>query len=33
MAQAAVIVGVELVDHLVLGATGRWVSLQAWGGW
>jgi hypothetical protein len=27
------LVGVELVDQLVLGATGRWVSLQARGGW
>jgi DNA repair protein RadC len=33
IAQAAAIVGVELVDHLVLGGTGCWVSLQAWGGW
>ena len=28
MAEAAAVVGVELVDHLVLGATGRWVSLR-----
>ena len=33
MADAAALVGVELVDHLVLGAAGRWVSLQAHGGW
>jgi len=25
--------GVDLVDHLVLGAIGRWVSLKALGGW
>jgi DNA repair protein RadC len=33
MAAAAAVVGVELVDHLVLGAGGLWVSLQARGGW
>ena len=33
MAEAAAIVGVELVDHLVLGATGRWVSLRERGAW
>jgi DNA repair protein RadC len=33
MADAAAIVGVELVDHLVLGATGRWVSLRERGAW
>jgi DNA repair protein RadC len=33
MAAAAAVVGVELVDHLVLGAAGLWVSLQARGGW
>jgi len=32
MAQAAV-VGVELVDHLVLGTPGRWASLKEPGGW
>jgi DNA repair protein RadC len=33
MAEAAVVVGVELVDHLVLGAIGRWVSLRERGAW
>jgi len=33
MADAAALVGVELVDHLVLGATGRWVSLRERGAW
>jgi DNA repair protein RadC len=33
MAEAATIVGVELVDHLVLGATGLWVSLRERGAW
>ncbi|HEY6324247.1 MAG TPA: DNA repair protein RadC [Thermoanaerobaculia bacterium] len=33
MAYAAALVGVDLVDHLVLGAIGRWVSLRAQGGW
>jgi DNA repair protein RadC len=33
MAYAAALVGVDLVDHLVLGAIGRWVSLKALGGW
>ena len=33
MALAAALVGVDLVDHLVLGAIGRWVSLKAQGGW
>ncbi len=33
MAEAAEVVGVELVDHLVLGATGRWVSLRNRGPW
>jgi DNA repair protein RadC len=32
MAYAA-LVGVELVDHLVLGAIGCWVSIKAQGGW
>ncbi len=31
MAQAAAVVGVELLDHLVLGATGLWVSLKRQG--
>jgi DNA repair protein RadC len=33
MAKAAALVGVELVDHLVLGATGRFVSLRERGPW
>jgi DNA repair protein RadC len=33
MAEAAAVVGVELVDHLVLGATGRWVSLRERAPW
>jgi DNA repair protein RadC len=33
MAEAGDIVGVELVDHLVLGSLGRWVSLKERGAW
>jgi DNA repair protein RadC len=33
MAEAAAVVGVELVDHLVLGATGRWVSMRQRNAW
>jgi DNA repair protein RadC len=33
LAEAAAIVGVELVDHLILGATGRWTSLRERGAW
>jgi DNA repair protein RadC len=33
MADAAALVGVTLVDHLVLGAAGQWESLYAPGGW
>ncbi len=33
MAEAGEIVGVRLVDHLILGTGGRWVSLKARGGW
>jgi len=33
MAYAATLVGVELIDHLVLGAIGLWVSIRAQGGW
>jgi DNA repair protein RadC len=32
MAQAAAVVGVELLDHFVLGAAGLWVSLKNYGG-
>jgi DNA repair protein RadC len=28
MAHAAAIVGVELVDHFILGTPSRWVSLK-----
>ena len=33
LAEAGEIVGVRLVDHLVLGSPGRWVSLRQRGGW
>ncbi len=33
MAEAATLVGVELVDHLVLGTTSRWESLKSRGIW
>jgi DNA repair protein RadC len=33
MVEAGGILGVELVDHLVLGCLGRFVSLRARGGW
>lgn len=33
MAEAGQAVGVELVDHLILGTTGKWVSLKARGAW
>jgi hypothetical protein len=33
MAAAAAAIGVALVDHLVLGGIGRWVSLKTRGGW
>jgi len=33
LAHAAALVGVNLLDHLVLGAAGRWESLHARGGW
>jgi hypothetical protein len=33
MTAAAAVVGVELVDHLVLGAAGHWLWLCARGGW
>jgi DNA repair protein RadC len=33
MAEAAALVGVELLDHLVLGTTSRWVSLKERGLW
>ncbi len=33
LAEAGEVVGIRLVDHLVLGAIGRWVSLRERGGW
>jgi DNA repair protein RadC len=33
LAAAAALIGVNLLDHLVLGAAGQWVSLYARGGW
>jgi DNA repair protein RadC len=33
MAEASEVIGVELVDHLVLGSPGRWVSLRERGAW
>jgi DNA repair protein RadC len=33
MAEAAAVVGIELVDHLVIGTTARWVSLRERGAW
>lgn len=33
MAESAALVGIELVDHLVLGSPGCWVSLRERGAW
>ncbi len=33
MAEAGDIVGVRLIDHLILGSAGRWVSLRQRGAW
>jgi len=33
MADAAELVGVDLLDHLVLGAAGYWVSLKEQDPW
>lgn len=33
LAEAGEVVGVRLVDHLVLGSAGRWVSLRQRGAW
>ena len=33
MAEAGELVGVRLVDHMILGGTGRWVSLRERGAW
>jgi DNA repair protein RadC len=33
MTDAAEAVGLEMHDHLIVGATDRWVSLRRRGGW
>lgn len=33
LADAGDVVGVRLVDHIILGSQGRWISLQRRGGW
>ena len=33
MAEAGELIGVELLDHLILGSAGRWVSLGRRGAW
>jgi DNA repair protein RadC len=33
MSRAGEVVGIHMVDHLVVGAGGRWVSLRERGGW
>lgn len=33
MGRAGEVVGVHMVDHLVVGCGGRWVSLRERGGW
>ena len=33
MAEAGELIGVELLDHLILGSSGRWVSLGRRGAW
>jgi DNA repair protein RadC len=33
MARAGEVVGIELVDHLIVGAGGAWVSVKERGGW
>ncbi len=33
MAEAGEILGLRLVDHMILGSAGRWVSLQRRGAW
>lgn len=33
LAEAGEVVGIRLVDHLILGGVGRWVSLAQRGGW
>lgn len=33
MAEAGKLLGIRLIDHLILGGGGRWVSLKRRGGW
>ena len=33
LAEAGELIGIKLVDHLILGAVGRWVSLRERGAW
>jgi len=33
MVEAGEVIGVRLVDHLILGSAGRWISLRDRGGW
>jgi DNA repair protein RadC len=33
MARAGEVIGLHLVDHLVVGRGGAWVSLRERGGW
>ncbi len=33
MARAAELIGIELVDHVIAGSAGRWVSLSRRGSW
>ncbi|MBZ0103084.1 MAG: DNA repair protein RadC, partial [Thermoanaerobaculia bacterium] len=33
LGEAGEVVGIRLVDHLILGGVGRWVSLAQRGGW
>jgi DNA repair protein RadC len=33
MAEAGDAVGIKLIDHMILGSMGRWVSLKERGAW
>lgn len=33
LAKSARLLGVELIDHLILGEPGRWISIKRCGGW
>ncbi|MEE8523853.1 MAG: JAB domain-containing protein [Thermoanaerobaculia bacterium] len=33
LAASARLLGIRLLDHLILGNAGRWVSLKRCGGW